>query len=46
MAGVRGGEVVSQSDRANGMCFMEAGTVVILRGVDGDKKPVNEAKPD
>merc|ERR1711936_1320973 len=37
-----GERVVSQGDRANGMYFVESGTLVVLKGIDGDEKEVNE----
>merc|ERR1719500_2070345 len=37
-----GDKVVSQGDRANGMYFVESGTLVVLKGIDGDEKEVNE----
>jgi len=39
-----GEKVVNQGDRANGMYFVESGTLVVLKGIDGDEKPVNEVK--
>merc|ERR1711874_924673 len=33
-----GDKVVSQGDRANGMYFVESGTLVVLKGIDGDEK--------
>ena len=29
-----------QGDRANGMYFVESGTLVVLKGIDGDEKEV------
>merc|ERR1719350_1118335 len=40
-----GDKVVSQGDRANGMYFVESGTLVVLKGIDGDEKEVNEVHP-
>lgn len=37
-----GEKVVNQGDRANGMYFVESGTLVVLKGIDGDEKEVNE----
>jgi len=37
-----GDKVVSQGDTANGMYFVESGTLVVLKGIDGDEKEVNE----
>lgn len=34
--------VVKQGDRANGMYFVESGTLVVLKRIDGDEKEVNE----
>jgi len=39
-----GERVVSQGDRANGMYFVESGTLVVLKGIDGDEKEVNELR--
>jgi len=39
-----GERIVNQGDRANGMYFVESGTLVVLKGIDGDEKPVNEVK--
>ena len=30
-----------QGDRANGMYFVESGTLVVLKRIDGDEKEVN-----
>merc|ERR1719361_1913175 len=43
----KGQEVVKQGDRANGMYFVESGTLVVLKkmgGDAGDEKAVNEVK--
>lgn len=40
-----GDKVVSQGDRANGMYFVESGTLIVLKGIDGDEKEVNEVHP-
>jgi len=37
-----GEPVVKQGDRANGMYFVEAGTLVVLKQIEGDEKKVNE----
>lgn len=39
--------VVKQGDRANGMYFVETGTLVVLKQMDGEEKPqqVNELQP-
>ena len=38
-----GGDIaILQGDRANGMYFVESGTLVVLKGIDGDEKEVNE----
>merc|ERR1711915_888663 len=37
-----GEKVVNQGDRANGMYFVESGTLVVLKGIDGVEKEVNE----
>jgi len=42
----KGQAVVKQGDRANGMYFVESGTLVVLKkmGQEGDEKPVNEVR--
>ena len=36
-----GGDIaILQGDRANGMYFVESGTLVVLKGIDGDEKEV------
>jgi len=37
-----GDVVIKQGDRANGMYFVEAGTLVVLKRMDGEEKEVNE----
>jgi len=37
-----GDKIVKQGDRANGMYFVETGTLVVLKNIDGDEKEVNE----
>jgi len=37
-----GQAVVKQGDRANGMYFVEAGTLVVLKQIEGEEKKVNE----
>jgi len=34
--------VIKQGDRANGMYFVESGTLVVLKRMDGEEKEVNE----
>ena len=38
--------ILSQGDRANGMYFVESGTLVVLKkmGQEGDEKAVNEVR--
>lgn len=42
----KGQQVVKQGDRANGMYFVESGTLVVLKkmGQEGDEKAVNEVR--
>ena len=35
-----GDTAISQGDRGNGMYFVESGTLVVLKGIDGDEKEV------
>jgi len=37
--------VVKQGDPANGMYFVETGTLVVLKQMDGEEKEVNELQP-
>merc|ERR1719510_2364569 len=37
--------VVKQGDKGNGMYFVETGTLVVLKQIDGEEKEVNELHP-
>jgi len=39
-----GERIINQGDRANGMYFVENGALVVLKGIGGEEKPVNEVK--